>query len=145
MEYFRSGDFAEFLIDNHMGRECIILRGDSVDLDENSEAIDETDSTNKKGKQGELDYDDKNVPFDIASARELLQDYNALLRKTHIDISSKEQPFIISEYYNRRLGHQSISDRGALRVFVATSHRDTSRPVSNFPCSRSFSRTCYRV
>ena len=104
MEYFRSGDFAEFLIDNHMGRECIILRGDSVDLDENSEAIDETDSTNRKGKQGELDYDDKNVPFDIVSARELLQDYNALLRKTHIDISSKEQPFNISEYYNRRLG-----------------------------------------
>jgi len=79
--YFSAATFPEFLIDIHQHRECIVLRD--------------------KGK--ELEYQDKNVPFDIDHARSLLLEYNALLRKTHIDISSLEQPVVVSKHYNKKL------------------------------------------
>ena len=79
--YFSAATFPEFLIDIHQDSECIVLRDD--------------------GK--ELEYQDKNVPFDIDHARSLLLEYNALLRKTHIDISSLEHPVVVSEHYDKKL------------------------------------------
>ena len=56
----------------------------------------------------ELEYQDKDVPFDIAQTRSLLLEYNALLRRTHIDISSLEQPVVVSEHYNKKLKRNEI-------------------------------------
>jgi hypothetical protein len=79
--YFSAATFPEFLIDIHQHRECIVLRD------------------NRK----ELEYQDKHVPFDIDQARSLLLEYNSLLRRTQIDISSLEHPVVVSEHYNKKL------------------------------------------
>ena len=79
--YFSAATFPEFLIDIHQDRECIVLRdGDH-----------------------ELEYQDKKVPFDVIQARTLLQEYNALLKTTHVDISSQEEPVVVSQHYNKKL------------------------------------------
>ena len=79
--YFSAATFPEFLIDIHQHRECIVLRD------------------NRK----ELEYQDKHVPFDIDQARSFLLEYNSLLRRTQIDISSLEHPVVVSEHYNKKL------------------------------------------
>lgn len=81
VDYFKTAAFSEYLIDTHKDKECIILKRDG----------------------DEVEYEDKDAPFDLTEARELLQEYNALLRKTHIDIGSQESPVVQSEHYNRKL------------------------------------------
>ena len=90
--YFSAATFPEFLIDIHQHRECIVLRN--------------------KGK--ELEYQDTDAPFDIDQARSLLVEYNSLLRRTQIDISSLEQPVVVSEHYNKKL-KRSETRRVSLR------------------------------
>jgi hypothetical protein len=80
-DYFRTAAFPEFLIDIHRDTECIVLRRDD----------------------NELEYEDEDAPFDISEARHLLQEYNALLRRTQVDISSLEEPLVTSQHYNKKL------------------------------------------
>jgi hypothetical protein len=104
--YFETAEYAEFLIDNHTDRECIVLRGDVVEVDEDSEAVDESQANKKANRPGELEYEDKDVPFDIAASRQILKDYNDLLRRTHVDIGSLKKPVVTGAHYNRRLKRQ---------------------------------------
>lgn len=81
VDYFRTAAFPEFLIDIHRDTECIVLRKED----------------------NELEYEDEDAPFDIGEARLLLQEYNALLRRTQVDISSLEEPLVTSQHYNKKL------------------------------------------
>lgn len=51
----------------------------------------------------ELEYEDKDAPFDIHTMRESLKSYNSLLRLTQVDIGSQEKPIVVSEHFNRKL------------------------------------------
>jgi hypothetical protein len=93
IEYFKTAGFPEFLIDIHLDKECIVLRDKAVEIGPDTKEI---------SRNTEIEYIDRHVPFDIVTARERLQSYNALLRRTHIDLGSEETPVVSSEHYNRK-------------------------------------------
>ena len=91
--YFRTAAFSEFHIDVHEDKECIVLKDKVI----------ETDSGDKEIESSvELEYKDEDVPFDVHTARELLQSYNSLLRLTQVDIASSDSPLVTSEHFNRK-------------------------------------------
>ena len=93
IDYFKAAAFSEFLIDIHSDKECIVLTKKVISFNADEKEIKSTI---------EVEYEDKKVPFDIASAREDLRSYNALLRETQIDIGSEQSPLVTREYFNRK-------------------------------------------
>ncbi len=93
MEYFKTAAFSEFLIDIHQDKECIVLNDKEVTYDADEEEIKKTIS---------VEYEDSDAPFDLQKARQQLQSYNALLKRTFIDVGSEEKPVVIREYFNRK-------------------------------------------
>ena len=91
--YFRTAAFSEFHVDVHEDKECIVLKDKVVAINADDEEIESS---------VELEYKDKDVPFDIHTARELLKSYNSLLRLTQVDIASKDSPLVTSEHFNRK-------------------------------------------
>ena len=94
--YFRTAAFAEFHIDVHEDKECIVLKDKNTVIEKDADEKEIQSSV-------ELEYEDKDVPFDINTARELLKSYNSLLRLTQVDIASSDSPAVISEHFNRKL------------------------------------------
>lgn len=92
--YFRTAVFSEFHIDVHEDKECIVLKDKVIETDADDKEIESS---------VELEYMDEDVPFDVHTARELLQSYNRLLRFTQVDIASSDSPLIVSEHFNRKL------------------------------------------
>ena len=91
--YFRTAAFSEFHIDVHEDKECIVLKDKVIATDADEKEI---------LSSVELEYEDKDVPFDIHTARENLKCYNSLLRLTQVDIASKDSPLVTSEHFNRK-------------------------------------------
>ena len=93
ISYFRTAAFSEFHIDVHEDKECIVLKDKVI----------ETDSDDKEIESSvELEYKDEDVPFDVHTARELLNSYNSTLRLTQVDIASSDSPLVTSEHFNRK-------------------------------------------
>ena len=92
--YFRTAAFSEFHIDVHEDKECIVLKDKVIEKDNDEKEIQSS---------VELEYEDKDVPFDIHTAREFLKSYNSLLRLTQVDIASSDSPLVASEHFNRKL------------------------------------------
>ncbi len=93
IDYFRTAAFSEFLIDVHADKECIVLTSKVISFDNEEKEIKSTE---------EVQYEDKEAPFDIAGVREDLRAYNALLRQTQIDIGSEQSPLVTREHFNRK-------------------------------------------
>jgi hypothetical protein len=91
--YFRTAAFSEFHIDVHEDKECIVLKDKVIATDADEKEIESS---------VELEYKDEDVPFDVHTARELLQSYNKLLRLTQVDIASSDSPLVTSEHFNRK-------------------------------------------
>ena len=91
--YFKTAAFSEFLIDVHENKECIVLTSKVTSFDDEEKEIKST---------VEMEYEEKEVPFDIAAIREDLRAYNALLRQTQIDIGSEQSSLVTRQHFNRK-------------------------------------------
>lgn len=88
---FRQANFTLFDIGNSDNREVIIL---------NSRGFKELATESKKVKPRPVEYDDSEFS-DIPRMRDELENYNALLGSTFIDIPTLQQPFFEKEYIER--------------------------------------------
>lgn len=106
---FRKAVFPDFMIDTYEGRETVVLNGYDLDKDDDLADID--------GKDGEkptaLAYDDSDAPAIIPS-RQLLKEYNALLRDTFVDLGCAEQAYVERQQWDKRT-KQHVKRRVSLR------------------------------
>jgi len=63
--------------------------------------------TNDKKKRIEVEYLDTDLKS-IPSMRQQLHDYNALIWKTHVDISTLEEPIVEQPYWDKKTGKVKI-------------------------------------
>ncbi|MDA9798040.1 hypothetical protein N9C39_04750 [Luminiphilus sp.] len=94
IEYFKDAAFSEFMIGIHEKRETVILNSKEVIKGEGLEH-----SVQLKTAKP-IPYEDSE-DFRIVPTRHLLEQYNALLSQTHIDLGCEERPELITEEYNR--------------------------------------------
>lgn len=117
IEYFKGAAFSEFMIGTHEKRETVILNSKEVIKGEDLEH-----SIRLKTAKP-IPYEDSEDSR-IIPTRHLLEKYNALLSRTHIDLGCEEQPELLTEQYNRatkehELRRVSLSQRNKFvrRVF----------------------------
>ena len=110
VEYFKTAAFSEFLIDIHQDKECIVLNDKELTYDADVE------------RTISVEYEDSDAPFDLPKGRQQLQSYNALLRRTFVDIGSEEKPVVIREYFNRKT--RRFEERRYHSAFVSIFYGD---------------------
>ena len=117
IEYFKEAAFSEFMIGTHEKRETVILNSKEVIRGEGLEH-----SIRLKTAKP-IPYEDSEDSR-IIPTRHLLEKYNALLSRTHIDLGCEDRPELVTEQFNRatqehELRRVSLSQRNKFvrRVF----------------------------
>jgi hypothetical protein len=97
INHFLQAAFPDFMIDTHAGKETVILNSKELEADDDFSEVD--GKGDKKATSQE--YDDGDSPIIIPS-RELLSDYNQLLRNTYMDLGCAEHPYVERQQWNKK-------------------------------------------
>ena len=96
-DYFLIAAFPDFMINTYEGRETVVLNAVELDTDDDLSDVD----GRKDKKPTAIAYEDTDSPV-IIPARELLADYNALLKETFVDLCNAEHPYVERQQWDKK-------------------------------------------